>query len=247
MSITDSDAYPTPDLTHEILRMLRERGFAEGDRIPTEAEISQTFAASRQRVRESLRQLEVLGIVNARQGSGRVIASKGERTLAALLTSEVERTPADVLNLLAVRQVLEVGFLPAAIAAADSNFDRIAAALASMQRCIEQNQSFARYDREFHQAIFAPVGNPILQGLIGRFWDLFAEFDEDQFHHHETPEAVVKHHEEILDAISRQDPGRAQFHMNAHFYDVAQILTDAVQEKADPPSPEGGSADGSFP
>ena len=91
--------------------------------------------------------------------------------------------------------------------------------------------SFAAEDRLFHQTLYAPLHNPSLLSLIGRFWDLFANLDERNFRHTESATDTVRHHINILNAVERRDVAFAQFHMNAHFYDVVKIVKESWQPR----------------
>jgi len=208
-----------------IMRFIEERSVDPGERIPTEVEISAYFGTSRQRVREGLRHLEALGILQARQGSGRTLVERDDYSLSALLSEEVSRSIADILNLLSVRQILEVGFLPQVVSTIDADgIAQIRAAIVRMAERVAMGERSAAEDRLFHQAVFRCVRNPLLLELVGRFWDLFERIDPSVFNHTESADDYVRHHERILDAIERRDAPLAQHYMNAHFYDVVAIL-----------------------
>ena len=57
-----------------------------GDRLPAERELAQTLNVSRTAVREGIRLLEVIGIVESRRGSGNYIAQRVDQTLEQVLT-----------------------------------------------------------------------------------------------------------------------------------------------------------------
>lgn len=240
-TITDPRALVFPDaqdqddvrLGEQILELLKSRGLAEGDRIPTEAELAGHFAATRQRVRGALRHLEGLGILRSRQGSGRVLLGRQSHTLPALLNGSLERSPAEILDVLSVRQVLEVGYLPHVIAQIDEeDLEAISAALLSMEDRAGRGLSFSTQDRDFHQSLFRCLNNPVLQLLLGNFWDLFESVDESALVHTENTAETVAHHRRIYEAVERRDTPMAQFHMNAHFYDVVKVLEDMVRRTA---------------
>jgi DNA-binding FadR family transcriptional regulator len=224
-SIADLTGRPEPLIARRILKMLNAQGLVEGDRIPTEEEISRHFGESRQRVREGLRYLESIGILKSRQGSGRVLLGQSSYTLPALLHDEVDRTPTDILNVLAIRQVLEVGFLPTVVETIGPlGLHNLRQAIADMHDQLDAGESFTAQDRVFHEALYAHLDNPLLLGLLAQFWELFQRIDENKFRHTEDADQVVQHHQDILDAIERGDVDAAQYHMRLHFRDVLDIL-----------------------
>lgn len=213
------------DLGRRILEYLREEGVEAGKRIPTEVILADRFGVSRPKVREGLRYLEGIGLLRSRQGSGRVLLGRDSRTLTALLDEGVERSPGEILNLVSVRQVLEVGFMPAVTACIDAaSLARARAAVAQMKERMALGEPFAPADREFHAALYECLDNPLLGLLITRFWDLYDTLDATGLHHTEGIAERVDVHARILDAIERRDAGLAQFHMTAHFYDAVAVL-----------------------
>lgn len=218
-----------PSIAADILSLVRERQIMAGDRIPTEVEIAAYFNASRQRVREGLRHLEALGVLKSRQGSGRILLDQSSHSLPALLSDGMHRTASEILNVLSVRQTLEVGFLPAVVSSIDGpGLENVRRAILRMEKKAAAGETFTTEDRLFHQSLYASLANPLLQSLLGRFWDLFEQIDDDMFNHTENSEDTVLHHRRILDAVERRDAALAQFHMNSHFYDVVTILEDVA-------------------
>jgi len=221
--------HPQRSLADAILELIKVQGLKPGERLPTEFEIARILQVSRPKAREALRELESLGVVRSRQGSGRVLLDRRHHTLSALLGPALDHTPGDILDALAVRQVIEVGFLSAAMNAADS------ATIAEMRRAIDgmreraaRGEPFPEEDRQFHEALFDGVGNHLLTTLLETFWGMFESVDLDVLRHRENPEDTIRHHENIADAVERGDFPVARFHLETHFYDSVESLRDFV-------------------
>jgi DNA-binding FadR family transcriptional regulator len=213
--------------SNQILGLVKGRGLRPGDKLPTEAEIAQVFAMPRQKVRAGLLRLESLGIVRSRQGSGRVLLDRVHHTLPGLLTPSLEHSPADVLDAVIVRQVLEVGFLPSAIEAIDSEaISRMRAAVEGMQQRAAEGKSFSASDRDFHDALYAGLNNHLLSRLLNNFWELLDGIDLEVLRHCETADEIIRHHRNILEAVERGEVGVGQFHLKMHFYDSVESLRD---------------------
>jgi DNA-binding FadR family transcriptional regulator len=211
----------------QILNLIRERGFRPGNRLPTEAEIAAALSLTRQKVREGFLSLESQGVVRSRQGSGRVLLDRRHHTLPALLGPGIGHSVRDILDAVAVREVLEVGFLPAAVELVDDEaLQGMVAAIARMTQCAEAGQTFAADDRAFHTALFSKMNNPLLASLLDKFWDLLATVDLDRIRHREAAEETIAHHARILEAVRERDAAVAQFHMAQHFYDSVESLRD---------------------
>jgi DNA-binding FadR family transcriptional regulator len=213
----------------QILDLIKDRGLQPGDRLPTEAEIAREFSVSRQRVRQGFLSLESQGIVQARQGSGRILLDRRFHTLPALLGSGIDRSAAEILDAVTVRQVLEVGFLPAAAEVIDRPaLERMRAAIEEMTARAQKHEPFPEGDRAFHDALFSGLNNRLLESLLNKFWDLFEGIDQDVLRHREGADETIRHHQNILDALQRGDIAVAQFHMEMHFYDSVESLRDFV-------------------
>lgn len=227
----------------QILDLIRERGLRPGDRLPTEFELSKTFGISRQKVREGLLDLESIGLIRSRQGSGRVLLDRGSYTLPALLSRGVEHSPQDLLDAVIVRQVLEVGFVRSAVPLlSDESKQRMHAALQDMRAKQEAGEPFPEADRRFHDALYEGLHNQLLNRLLDNFWNLFLGIDLDVLRHREGADETVAHHAHILAAAEAGDADVAQAHMQMHFYDSVQSLRDFVADTAErqqPPAPAG--------
>jgi GntR family transcriptional repressor for pyruvate dehydrogenase complex len=218
---------PEPSVEGRILELFRARGHRAGDRLPTELEIARELGLSRPKVREGLLGLERQGVLRSRQGSGRVLLDRTHHSLPALLAPAMGHSSAEILDAVTVRQVLEVGFLPAAIALVDDDvLERMQQAIDDMAARIEAAEPFQGADRAFHDALFSRLENPLLTSLLATFWELLATVDPGEIPHHEAATETLEHHRRILEAVRAGDTELAQVHMNRHFYDSVESVRD---------------------
>lgn len=161
----------------EIKRLILLSGLRPGDPIPTEAELCAKLGVSRSSVREAVRSLATLDIVEVRHGYGTVV---GKMSLAPLVETLVFRgvlSPGD--DLAALREVVDLRCaLDLALA------DRVVEAHqgkenSTLQRLVDQmlisadkEQPFLADDRQFHSELLNPIGNRLASQLVGAFWDI---------------------------------------------------------------------------
>lgn len=167
----------TSDAAARIKDLVLARRLRPGDALPTETELTETLGVSRSSVREAVRTLTALGIVDVRHGHGTFV---GEMSLDALVETLAFRgalQPGDDLR--ALREVVEVReALDAAMAerlaeAARGTHDTgLWSLVATMEEAGCGGEVFAAADRAFHTALHARTGNSLVGPLAGAFWDV---------------------------------------------------------------------------
>lgn len=161
----------------EIKRLILTSGLRTGDPIPTETELCQELGVSRSSVREAIRRLATLDIVEVRHGHGTVV---GQMSLAPLVETLVFRgvlSPGD--DLAALREVVDMRCaldlaLSERVVEVHKNKDnpRLRELVDRMVACAEEEKPFLSEDRQFHTALLAPVGNQLAVQLVTAFWDI---------------------------------------------------------------------------
>ncbi|WIJ27000.1 FadR/GntR family transcriptional regulator [Devosia sp. RR2S18] len=161
----------------EIKRLILTSGLRAGDPIPTETELCQELGVSRSSVREAIRRLATLDIVEVRHGHGTVV---GQMSLAPLVETLVFRgvlSPGDDLE--ALREVVDMRCafdlaLSERVVAVHKGSDNavIEDLVNRMLACAEAERPFLAEDRQFHTELLAPVGNQLAVQLVTAFWDI---------------------------------------------------------------------------
>lgn len=205
--------------------------FAPGDRLPTERELVDRFCVSRLTVREAVIGMEILGLVEARRGSGVYVTAHAPGLLQ----------PSDLdigaFELIEARRLVE-GECAALAALTRSDAD-VAALRDILERMIAENaiESPDEYaDREFHRQIARATANDAMVLTIETLWDVrhrsplcMAVLDRAR-RAGEKPR--IEDHRAILDAIAAGDPDGARHAMRRHLGRVIEHLLEATQNDA---------------
>jgi GntR family transcriptional regulator, transcriptional repressor for pyruvate dehydrogenase complex len=201
-----------------------------GDKLPTESEIMLSYGVSRAVVREAITQLQAARLVETRHGIGTFVLDTPRPPLAIDPRSVV--TFQDVLQILELRISLEIEVaLLAATRRTDAQLARIRSVLDTMQACRRRHGDTAAADADFHLAIAQAAGNEyfhaILQHLgrniIPRSRISLAALTQEDLRR------VSQEHEDIYEAIRRQDVETARAAMRSHLSNSRERLMRAYQ------------------
>ena len=188
-----------------------------GDLLPTEQQLCAELGVSRNVLREAIKSMEVMGMVSASPGRGTVIMPFNlDFVMQNVLFFRVGEDDARVREMFGIRKALELGYMRQAFLAlepADVKYIRICAQ--QIRRDYEQAGLFAQADREFHMALFRPLGNSVLSSLLNAIWMVDANFQLEEKSPH--LEYSVAKHEAIADALEQYDFFAFARAMEAHF------------------------------
>ena len=156
----------------EIIESLRQdivtRRLPHGERLPSEKELSDRFGVSQPTVREAIRALETIGLVEVFHGSGSFVRSQGDYALAAALQTLLQLESVGIMEVLDVRQLLgRHSIEAAAVHATPDDIAAIEAASARFDRPTELKDVGQVIGGviDFQRAVSAAAHKPILQSL----------------------------------------------------------------------------------
>ena len=177
----------------ESLRNAIEKGdWSVGDRLPVESELSDSLGVSRNTVREAVRVLVHVGMLETRQGDGTYVRATRD---AGETLRRIART--QLADQLEVRIMLETEAAKlAATRRTDRDLQQMTKALDARAKAGQNLQARIRHDEAFHHALVAASQNPALAEQT--------ETDTD------LPEPSQEDHELLLAAVRRQDESKAE-------------------------------------
>jgi DNA-binding FadR family transcriptional regulator len=212
---------PARTLLEQVQELIIETGLSGGDRLPTEHQLADELGASRSAVRESLHALRALDIVEIRPGHGIYLRDAAPGGLAGILTfwgRLFERGGQRSLELIAeVREALETDLLVkvAPLLTAEA-IDELSGIVDEMEDRARQGKTAFAADRRFHEVLYRPLDNWILDFLLDAFWDAFLQARSSE-KPQRPPSVVAVQHRELVEALRVDDIAGAVSAMRAHF------------------------------
>jgi GntR family transcriptional regulator, transcriptional repressor for pyruvate dehydrogenase complex len=217
----------------EILHGMIKRGeLKPGDKLDSVQQLAENFQVGRSAIREALSALRAMGLVEMRQGEGTFIKQFDPESNTLSLSSAILMNQTDIIHLLEVRKILEVGSVrSAARNRTDEDIMELTATLEKMRKSFGDEKAGEKADILFHLGIAKASKNPLLIRLMNNVSDIMAESMRELrriwlYSKETTVERLYIHHEQILQAIIDQDEEKAQELMYAHLEVMEKNLAD---------------------
>jgi len=215
----------TDEAIEKIKAMITSGALRAGDRLPREADLAADLGLSRSSLREAVRALSLVNILDVRRGDGTYVTSLEPRLLLGALSFIVDFHRDGTLEFLRVRRILE----PAATAMAAERItaeesDGLRALLDSIGPDPAAGELVAS-DLEFHRRIVACSGNSVLSSLLesmsgpaarARVWRGLTQAGAGA--------RALAEHRAILDALAAHEPEVARSWATVHIAGVEQWL-----------------------
>lgn len=197
----------------QLKRLIVEGVWPPGYRIPPERDLAEKLEVGRASVREAVRILEAVGVVDNKGASGRFVsdASIGPLMLLEHVHSSSLDDSLAIVYLYEAREILEP--ILSRLAAENPSEEGLQHAdeiLARMEHSIASGGNGAREDREFHIAVAGMFGNPVLTSIERTLISLATPYMELALSKPGHPEASLEEHRAILEAIRANELARAE-------------------------------------
>ena len=214
-----------------VVAMIDDGTFPPGSRLPGERVLAEQFNVSRVAVREAEIFLQARGFLEIKTGSGAYVLEPSQHNggLGGLLAvSAFELTEARTLfeSEAAALAARDIG---------DETLGRLEGYLEKM-RAPGAEREAELADRGFHLAIASASGNAAVRHVVEMLWRIRMESEPVRRVYDSVclvdADARESEHREILDALSKRDPGAARIAMRAHFRRLIEAMLDVTEEQA---------------
>jgi GntR family transcriptional repressor for pyruvate dehydrogenase complex len=221
----DDDGVLTPvnrvtlaaDICRKLVAHLMAGHWKEGQRIPPERVLCGRLGVGRASLREGLKALEIMGLIESRAGEGTFVCNRSQFFGRPLLWAITGSNEKDVRRLTEARRCLEIELAGFAAERADAkDLDVIKRRLDSMFAAVGRPTAFLESDLNFHLAIAAAADNRILLDALQVIRNLMRQWIGSRLRIAGVEALALEHHKTILEAIIDKDRDRARIAMATH-------------------------------
>ncbi len=220
--IAKREALPE-QIVRQLAGLVRRGDLRPGDRLPAERALAEQLGVGRPTLREALRALQLLGILDIRHGGGVFVAEVQPDTLIGPLHSFLNLATHDLGTVLEARRIIEGAVLAFVAGVIDED------ALASLERNLDAFQELVdaggsgqvegnrinALAEEFRAIIAGAVDNPILNRALTSL-DILTSATRCRTADPESLQQLLANHRRILAALVAHDPDAARRALEAH-------------------------------
>jgi len=206
-----------------------------GERLPSERALADALGVGRYSVREALKVLEAVGLVESRMGEGTFLTTNTGASFGRILGLSFATWGGTIIELLDARKMIEA---EAARAAADrataEEIGLIEAELKTMQANMDRVQAYLKADFNFHRRIGQASQNAIISQFASNLVDLLEEvLRETQSDSLPAQAEGGGTHQAIFDAIAARDADAAGFLIRGHIRFSSEVWQTVISLTAD--------------
>lgn len=200
----------------QIKGLVKKGSLKSGDKLPSERDLCDQLQVSRTSVREAMRALEMLGLVEAKHGEGNYINNNLEKSLLEPLSIVFMLLGSKPDEILELRKIIEPE--TAALAAKNITDEQ----LLELRKIVcdlnnaEDMEVSASLDKKFHYKITQASGNSLISTIMFSISSLIEEYIENSKVHLYNKDMIKIHHEEICGALENRDSDSVATAMRKH-------------------------------
>ncbi len=208
------------DIVRQIQDRIADEHLQPGDRLPGERALAEALSVSRQSVREALRVLDYIGVVEVRPGEGTFVATTPPSPVDASLYSLLSARTF-LLDLVEARRILEDGIVHLATRRATrDDLDALAEILTVREKELAAGRHDVASDLAFHTQLAEATGNVVLVSAMRHLNEMWLRSREKTGRRPTSPLKALQFHRQILQAVRRRQPATARRALRRHLQDM---------------------------
>jgi len=212
----------------EVARQIQNHIFEHlkpGDVLPPERELAQKFGVSRSSVRDAIRSLELIGLLEPQQGRGTVVCEPSANAVTGPLTAVIMQKRKLVKELLDVRKIVEPALARrAALHITDAQIAELERLLERQSSRVGKGELAIEEDNQFHYLIALAADNAVLLQIVDVLMETLQETREKSLQTGGRPLKSMAGHRRNLAALKHRDPAASEKAMRQHLEEIEAIV-----------------------
>src|ERR1700689_1143213 len=197
-----------------------------GARLPAERELCQQLGIARTTLREALKAMELIGMLESRVGEGTFVCPRSEFLARPLLWAFTGTDHAELADLMEARSLMEADLAGlAAKRGTPQELERIANAIDAMQHDIAGHEAVIESDMAFHFAVGEAAHNEALANAAQLLRNVLKYWIHLKLMINRVPAQALERHRAIYEAICRRDVLASRALMQEHLDETSVIIT----------------------
>ena len=230
--VASPDTTLTASAFEELISYVVHGTWKAGDRIPPERELCQQLGIARTSLREALKAMELIGMLESRVGDGTFVCDRSEFLSRPLLWALTGTDRAELRDIMEARLFLEQDLAGlAAERASESDIEDIAKTLEDMRNCLATGQSPIEADMQFHLAVAHAAHNEVMRNAVQLLRNLLRQWLLLKLLIPQVPAKVLQQHDAVFRAIKGRDVTAARAAMARHLEKTAKLVNQVVRKK----------------
>lgn len=225
-------------LQDKIKNLIIKQNLKSGDLMPTENELIEQLGVSRSSLREAIKSLEALHILDIRHGIGTFVSEPSLvpmiRGLSFHTQLNLHNDLNQLMNILDIREILEYGFAPLVLAKIDQKQTAsLQKHMANIEKNARENKFSVKDEYHIHLKLYEPLNNPLLLQYLDAFLQIYQQVEKGLPPPLLNPTQLAMQYRELVDAVEAHDLVRMQRAILHYFQGIRQRLAQGERNGKD--------------
>jgi GntR family transcriptional repressor for pyruvate dehydrogenase complex len=222
----------TADICRKMVKHLIRGEWKPRERIPPERELCSQLGVGRASLREALKALEIMGMIETRLGDGTFVCERTEFFSRPLLWAIASSSETETIELIEARELIEIEMAGLATERATTDdLKEIGVQLDEMEKSVDDVDRFLRADIAFHLAIGKAAHNIILMNALDLIRNLLRYWLGTTLRMEGITARALSQHQQIFLAIAKKNRIAARSAMQSHLEDMAKLLLESQKAR----------------
>ena len=206
-----------------VKQYILDHKLSAGDPLPPEAQIAEELGVGRGSVREAIKALQSLGVVEVRHGDGLYVRAFSFAPIVETARYGMRFDAISLSELAQIRFFMESGAIESATKnISEEDIQRLDELMNTWKQRLENGQPHLDLDAQFHRILYGSLHNKMFLQLFELFWLAFESLGDPVIKQGRPASKDYENHRDIVDAIKAEDLEQVKKHLTYHFDHLLQ-------------------------